>query len=65
MALNISKFLPFYYTTYFAVNTFIGRIEYGEILNGLFVMAGWAVLLLVLVKLVWAGGLKKYIAAGG
>ncbi|MDR0731248.1 MAG: ATP-binding cassette domain-containing protein, partial [Treponema sp.] len=64
-ALAISKLLPFYYTTYFAVNILIGRIGGADVSGGLLVMFVWVLLLSLLIKLVWGKGARKYIAAGG
>ncbi|MDR2135086.1 MAG: ABC-2 family transporter protein [Treponema sp.] len=64
-ALAVSKLLPFYYTTYFAVNVLIGRIGGAAVTGGLVVMAVWALLLGLLIKLVWGRGARNYIAAGG
>jgi ABC-2 type transport system permease protein len=65
IALVISKLLPFYYTTYFAVNILIGRIDGAAVASGLAVMFFWVLLLGFLIKLVWGRGVHKYIAAGG
>jgi ABC-2 type transport system permease protein len=61
----ISKVLPFYYTTYFAVNVFIGRISGAELFEGIVVMLCWIAVLYVVVCIVWARGMRRYIAAGG
>jgi ABC-2 type transport system permease protein len=65
VVVTVSKFLPFYYTTYFIVNILIGKVDYPALVNGLLVMLGWVVLLCLLIRLVWGRGIRKYIAAGG
>lgn len=65
LAVNISKLLPFYYTTYFLTNTLLGKNNWGEILLGTGALTCWILILYGLGRLLWARGQKRYIAAGG
>lgn len=61
----ISKYLPFYYLTYFPVKILNGMFEYSDIYSGIIIQLIWILLLLIAIKGLWRVGMKKYIAAGG
>lgn len=63
--INIFKYLPFQYTIFFPVNIFVGKYSLDEIVMGLLVQLAWIIIMILVTKLVWHRGMKKYIAVGG
>ena len=57
--------LPFKYMAYFPAAVFLGKEPGGELVQGLLIEAGWAIFLLVLARLLYARGLRRYSAFGG
>jgi ABC-2 type transport system permease protein len=56
--------LPFRWTTSFPVELLLGRVGWTDALTGLCVQAGWIVLCLLLLRLVWRAGVSVYSAVG-
>jgi ABC-2 type transport system permease protein len=56
--------LPFRWTTSFPVELLLGRVDWSQTLMGLGVQAGWIVLCLFLLRLVWRAGVRAYSAVG-
>ncbi len=63
--IRIFDLLPFKYTIYFPVTVLNGRIELDEILKGVVIQLIWVLAMLLVTKLVWKAGMKKYTAVGG
>ena len=61
---SVGNFLPFKYTTYFIIDTFLGRLSNIEIFIGFIMQLLWILILFLLVSTVWSIGLKKYQAVG-
>lgn len=61
----VFKFLPFTYTTYFLTNTMNGSIRWSQFWQGLGMQFIWIVILIMICKIAWSRGLKKYVAVGG
>ena len=61
----IADILPFKYTGYFIVNTFLGRLNSYDIFFGLGIQLIWIFVLAIVAFLIWKAGLKKYEAVGG
>lgn len=59
------SFLPFQYIVFFPVNIINGHMSIHEIGNGLVMQAVWIAALVMLSKICWASGMKKYVAVGG
>ncbi|WP_028561006.1 ABC transporter permease [Paenibacillus pinihumi] len=59
------RFLPFHYLIYFPVNLLNGRIDGPMVWQGLAGQAIWILLLLVICRLVWKQGMKRYLGLGG
>lgn len=57
--------LPFKYSIFFPTNVLTGRIDMNEILQGLLIQFGWTIIMLLVTKIIWIIGMKKYIAIGG
>jgi len=59
------QYLPFKYTVFFPVNIINGHLNGTDIWNGFLVQIIWILILLLLSKVCWSRGLKKYVAVGG
>jgi ABC-2 type transport system permease protein len=59
------KNLPFQYLAYFPAVVFLGKVQGAELAQGLAVAAGWAVVLIVVSRWLFARGLRRYSAYGG
>jgi ABC-2 type transport system permease protein len=62
---TISSYLPFQYVVFFPVKIILGSLAVHEIVSGLLLQAVWVTVLLVISKLAWDSGMKKYVAVGG
>ncbi len=62
---TVFKLLPFQYMAYFPAAVFLGKVPESELIEGLLIEAGWAVFLIVLARLLYARGLRRYSAFGG
>jgi ABC-2 type transport system permease protein len=62
---SVVRFLPFEYTVFFQVSIINGRLQTGEIMQGILCQILWIAALAVASHLCWKAGLKKHIAAGG
>jgi len=58
-------FTPFPYLLFFPVNIYLGRVTGAQLWQGLLVQACWVAAALVLARLVWSRGIRKYSAVGG
>jgi viologen exporter family transport system permease protein len=63
--LRIFKLLPFQYMAYFPAAIFLGKVPDDQLVPGLVVEAAWAVGLIVLARVLYALGLRRYSAFGG
>ncbi len=63
-ASQILSLLPFKYLIYYPVNIVTGRMPTGEILPNALIQVAW-IFLLLLSRVCWQTGLKKYVAVGG
>jgi ABC-2 type transport system permease protein len=59
------KFLPFQYMAYFPAVVFLGKVTGMELIRGLLLEAGWAVGFMVLARVLYRRGLRRYSAFGG
>ena len=57
--------LPFQYLAYFPAAVFLGKIEGPALVQGLLFEAGWAAFFIVLSRLLYRAGLRRYSAFGG
>jgi ABC-2 type transport system permease protein len=62
---TILKWMPFQYLAYFPAVLFLGKIQGWELVEGLLVELGWAVVLIGLSRFLFARGLRRYSAYGG
>ncbi len=62
---NLLKALPFQYLAYFQATVFLGKVQGADLVHGLLLELCWAVGLVVLSRLVYRIGLKRYSAYGG
>lgn len=61
---SIANWLPFKYTTYFIVNSLVGKSGSIEMLFGIGIQIIWTIVLGFISTLLWKKGLKKYEAFG-
>lgn len=61
---NALYFTPLPFFSFFQTQIFLGRIDMGEIIKQLLILAGWIVGLYFINKKVWNEGIKDYAAAG-
>jgi ABC-2 type transport system permease protein len=59
-----ASILPFRWTTSFPVELFLGRLPRSEALWGLGVQAAWLAVFLLLLRLSWRAGVRRYSAVG-
>jgi ABC-2 type transport system permease protein len=63
-ATNISKWLPFYYTTGAPTEVLIGRVQGSDVPHVLVMQVGWIVVAFLISKVLWKKGLKHYTGVG-
>jgi ABC-2 type transport system permease protein len=61
---QLVAYLPFQWMFYFPVETLVGGLPAEELLFGLGMQLAWILIGLVMVKLVWQLGIRKYTAVG-
>jgi ABC-2 type transport system permease protein len=61
----ILKALPTQYLAYFPAAVFLGKVQGTELWTGLLTEAAWAVGLMLLARLLYRVGLRRYSAYGG
>lgn len=59
-----SDLLPFRWMLSFPVELLMGRLSMGEIYLGLLMQAGWTVVGVLLIRMVWSAGVRRYSAFG-
>jgi ABC-2 type transport system permease protein len=62
---TVFAFLPFKYLAYFPAAVFLGKVQGKDLALGLLVELAWAVVLMLLARLLYARGLRRYSAYGG
>jgi ABC-2 type transport system permease protein len=62
---RLLKALPFQYLAYFPATVFLGRVQGRDLVEGLLAEAGWAVFFIVLSRVLYRVGLRRYSAFGG
>ena len=58
-------FLPFRYLAYFPAAIALGKIQGVELIQGLLIEAAWVVCFIVLCRLAWSRGVRRYSGFGG
>jgi ABC-2 type transport system permease protein len=61
----ILKALPFQYLAYFPATVFLGKVQGQDLVTGLLAELFWAVAFVVLSRLLYRAGLRRYSAYGG
>src|SRR5579885_3410360 len=61
---TVLKSLPFQYLAYFPAAVFLGKVQGLELVQGLLIQAGWAIVLILLSRWLYARGLRRYSAYG-
>ncbi len=62
---GLSWFLPFRWTFGFPITALVGPISRTELVVGVFAQIGWVLFGVLLVKVVWKRGIRKFSAVGG
>lgn len=62
---SIVNFLPFKYLAYFPAAVFLGKIRGTEMYVGLAVEIAWVLFFIVLARILWYRGVKRYSGFGG
>jgi ABC-2 type transport system permease protein len=62
---NLVRCLPFQYLAYFPSAVFLGRVQGWELTWGLAVQALWVCVFILISRLMWHFGLKRYSGFGG
>lgn len=62
---QLVEYLPFKYLAYFPAAVFLGKIEGPEMYRGLLAEIGWVVFFIVLSRILWHRGIKRYSGYGG
>ena len=62
---RVLQFLPFHYLAYFPAMVFLGQKTGPDLWYGLLIELGWAVLFVVLARVLYRVGLRRYSAYGG
>lgn len=62
---NLLQLLPFQYLAYFPAMVFLGKKQGEELVQGLLIEVGWAVIFVLLGRWLFRRGLKRYSAFGG
>lgn len=61
----IVDFLPFKYLAYFPAAVFLGKVEGTAIYTGLAVQVAWVVFFMILSRILWLRGVRRYSGFGG
>jgi ABC-2 type transport system permease protein len=62
---GLLKALPFHYLAYFPAVVFLGKVQGCDLARGLLIEVGWAAVLVLLARWLYARGLRRYSAYGG
>ncbi|MFT5302413.1 MAG: ABC-2 type transport system permease protein [Mariniblastus sp.] len=62
---GLVEFLPFKYLAYFPAAVFLGKVEGPEMYRGLMVEISWVIFFIVLSRVLWWKGIKRYSGYGG
>ena len=62
---SLLKFLPFQYMAYFPAVVFLGKVQGPDLVRGLLAEAAWAVGFMLLARMLYRMGLRRYGAYGG
>jgi ABC-2 type transport system permease protein len=62
---TLARVLPFYYMVGFPVEVLTGQISSSEAATGFVIQAAWLIVAVLIYRLVWRSGLKRYSAIGG
>ncbi len=61
----VVDFVPFKYLAYFPAAVFLGKVEGAEMYQGLAVLVFWVMFFIVLSRIMWWRGVKRYSGFGG
>jgi ABC-2 type transport system permease protein len=64
-ALRVINLLPFKYTVSYPINVLNGRLTLAEAGSGLLIQGVWILISLLVARMLWQVGNKRYVAIGG
>ena len=59
------EFLPFKYLAYFPAAVFLGKVEGADMYRGLAIEASWVLFFVIISRIMWSRGVKRYSGYGG
>lgn len=59
------EFMPFKYLAYFPAAVFLGKVEGPEMYRGLAIEASWVLFFMIISRIMWLRGVKRYSGYGG
>lgn len=62
---KIALYLPYRYMIGFPIELLLGKLNSGQIMQGIFIQVIWIILILIIHRIVWERGLKHYSSVGG
>ena len=62
---TIVQFLPLQYLAYFPSAVLLGKIQGWELVQGLAIEVGWVAFFMILARVLWSRGTRRYSAYGG
>ncbi len=62
---SIVEFIPLKYLAFFPSAVFLGKVPREEIVSGLLWQAAWVVFFIVVCRVAWCAGLRRYSGFGG
>jgi ABC-2 type transport system permease protein len=62
---SVVDFLPFKYLAYFPAAVFLGKTRGAEMWEGLLIEIGWVLFFIILSRILWWRGVKRYSGFGG
>ena len=62
---GLVEFLPLKYLAYFPAAVFLGKVEGPEMYRGLAIEAAWVLFFIILSRVMWIRGVKRYSGYGG
>jgi ABC-2 type transport system permease protein len=63
--LQLANLMPFKYTVNYPINVLNGRIAPGESVQGMLIQCAWIAACLVIARVLWRWGSRRYVAVGG
>jgi ABC-2 type transport system permease protein len=62
---DVVRWLPFQYTAYFPASVWLGKVQGWELAGGLVLEFAWLVVMIIICRLAWWRGTRRYSGFGG